>query len=88
MTLHTVGPWTLEGTTIKHYPDGIIARIPTVSKGGVFVMMANARLIAAAPELLAALKALLRDGGNPFPTLAQATRKGRAAIAKAEGVLS
>ncbi len=40
---------------------------------------ANARLIAAAPELLAALKHLIRDGGpGDFPTA-------EAAIAKAEG---
>ena len=40
---------------------------------------ANARLIAAAPELLAALKTVLRDGCGGWDEMV------RAAIAKAEG---
>ena len=50
MTQHTEGPWKHEGTVVRHYPRGIIANIPTSAEGGVFSWLANARLIAAAPE--------------------------------------
>ena len=87
--LHTPGPWHIEGQYI-HGPDG--NRFLAVAGDGEGI--ANASLIAAAPELLAALEKalesiegqaeLLRHCGAAYgigATLAQA----RAAIAKATG---
>lgn len=57
MSEHTPGPWTVHGLEIRQQPYGLIAR---VSKGPVgnhrCNTTADARLIAAAPDLLAALE--------------------------------
>ena len=81
---HTPGPWTVDNQYI-HGPDGI--RFLAVAGDGAG--QANARLIAAAPELIEALEAVLPDlehyvathGPGPDKRLAIA----RAAIAKARG---
>ena len=52
---------------------------------GTAVMLANARLIAAAPELLEALVAALKLIEIVMPIEGDVTRKARAAIAKATG---
>lgn len=82
MTTHTPGPWSVIGTNVsgqsltvaETYLDEFVSRKTAE---------ANARLIAAAPELLEAAKAMLD------PLLVQDrvfwARKLRAAIAKAEG---
>lgn len=88
--LHTPGPWHVEGQYI-HGPDG--NRFLAVAGDGEGI--ANARLIAAAPELLAALEdqvncweamlehALrLEDSGMAY-SCRNALHHARAAIAKA-----
>lgn len=88
---HTPGKWTADGWTI-HAENA--ARHDGNSNGAICVIVtggedaweevANARLIAAAPDLLEALKGLVKD----CPTselLEQRLATGRAAIAKAEG---
>ena len=56
MSEHTAGPWTIEpdaergGWHIRHYADDVAYIPPSAST--------DARLIAAAPDLLAALEAL------------------------------
>ena len=99
MSKHTPGPWRVQpytwqrgnvsvfaprfgrapyGACVAHTPcsDGV---------GGADGALANARLIAAAPELLEALKELMvaadRVSAEPVTWLGKA----RAAIAKAEG---
>lgn len=52
---HTPGPWRQEGLSIRTQ-QGVIAICPPPSTIGTFDCAANARLIAAAPELLAALE--------------------------------
>ena len=102
MTAHTPGPWqtggmmiltdrpstvTPDGRTIHHWKD--IAEVRHFN-GPLWDSPegnANANLIAAAPELLAALKSLVdaqicRDGGKDCAVCAAAF----AAIAKAENV--
>jgi hypothetical protein len=94
MSEHTHGPWTIlprPGTDVIHImgesvPGAMLTTIAQMSAGTILSesLEANARLIAAAPELLAALEALLDDGhigdGNR-----PATRQALAALAKARG---
>lgn len=90
-TSHTPGPWTtrpIYGSLPAQahalfWQDGQRSR--RLDDGGVF-RAGDARLIAAAPDLLAALRAMVYDTPSP------ATKKGSAAldaalaaIAKAEG---
>jgi hypothetical protein len=75
---HTPGPWraayiTREEVLVVRSADSEVALVANDND-------ANARLIAAAPELLAALKNLLAG-----PTWPGAQMTARAAIAKAEG---
>ena len=95
-TQHTPGPWTaVDGgryiqssrehgvnTTTQHDLD--ICRLDYENNMLAGERVANARLIAAAPDLLAALRTLveLEERGQPPGTDDIAT--GRAAIAKAE----
>lgn len=89
MSKHTPGPWQRDGLSISAPQRGVVARCPTVKNGGVFDCSDNAHLIAAAPDLLEALKECLPDlehyasthGPGPDRRLEQA----RAAIAKARG---
>lgn len=99
-TQHTRGRWTVVEYTASdaivvhagHEPDGeicLISRQDPQSDGGRSraLEMANARLIAAAPELLAALKEQARfaDQLADKDDLSTATGRMFAAIAKAEG---
>ena len=90
MKLHTPGPWgriIADGYTVRHpqiYSDtGPIANATWLGDGRVDELNANARLISAAPDLLAALEALL-DYENGIQK-AKAEQMARAAIAKAGG---
>lgn len=83
-TQHTPGPWQVDATVYRHAPQ-------IVSEGGSFIANThshNARLIATAPELLAALQALdwavtgFADFEAQYPEEIAAAR---AAIAKATG---
>lgn len=82
-TTHTPGPWHSRPVGFRGHmeiftaSDDLIAALHLRDDTA-----ANARLIAAAPELLGALAALLEDQRDAsLPVLAQA----RAAIAKARG---
>ena len=95
MATHTPGPWTLHPTTIHPAvrsvgtPDAGPRRICTVgSMNGNPVDKANARLIAAAPELLEALKLAAHclqwhAAQHPAGMDCKALEDARAAIAKA-----
>ncbi len=65
MTKHTPGPWKMSGANTVHGPDCIIAFVGTcdeeVRKFSSERQNADAHLIAAAPELLAACEAALRS---------------------------
>jgi len=91
MAKHTEGPWTMN----KPGMGKVLATIPIVydSRGNAVAHVLGgldaARLIAAAPEMLEALRALLKDC-EPFddadirtPSIAKC-QIARAAIAKAE----
>ena len=57
MTEHTKGPWRVDSRMQVKSGDGIVANIVT---GYIPVAQANARFIAAAPDMEAALDGLLR----------------------------
>lgn len=89
----TPGPWAsiiADGYTVRHpqiYSDaGPVANATWLGDGRLDELNANARLIAAAPELLEALRGL-RDAflGTSVEVQADAMRAARAAIAKAGG---
>jgi hypothetical protein len=103
MAEFTPGPWTAAptGEAMRGYsqPFGVASVADPTLVAGVFgdvrggeeAARANARLIAAAPDLLAALKALTQDsrfnlaiGGNPHAVDAL-VKQVDLAIAKAEG---
>lgn len=80
---HTPGPWEIN----QHYVEAVggpcRARIAIIDDGAGTNPEANAHLIAAAPEMLAALENLENDNGQAMPPSAWA--KVQAAIAKAKG---
>lgn len=86
---HTLGQWRTEGCTI-YAGETRVAQTWDADFGGLPTptMEANARLIAAAPELLKALNEILQwwmesDGGDDMPT--DLFDQAHAAIAKAKG---
>ncbi len=88
-TNHTPGPWYVTGRLTRYVEaridGGLIQEVaacgPTEADGGYGPHQeANARLIAAAPDLLEALEMLIE-----FPNTGPATSTARAAIAKATG---
>lgn len=90
---HTPGPWAriiADGYTVRHpqiYSDkGPVANTTWLGDGRLDELNANAQLIAAAPELLEALRGL-RDAflGTSVEVQADAMRAARAAINKAVG---
>lgn len=83
MTEHTPGPWKCDSSRVHtsiETNEGL--HIAMVSYGNVTMEkhLANARLIAAAPELLEALEYYIDNGDDH-----KAIDKARAAIAKAKG---
>jgi hypothetical protein len=94
MSTHAPGPWAI---IPRLSPEGDIATVYGTTEGWVSihapgwsnigdrkVAMANARLIAAAPELLEALKRLM-GGTSTLQDAMEANQQARAAIAKATG---
>jgi hypothetical protein len=88
MSKHTPGPWIYKGFVTDSDFSGWRVYLPTRYRRVITVegtsageADANARLVAAAPELLAALKGVLRVADRKTDEFDAA----RAAIAKAEG---
>lgn len=97
MSAHTPGPWSYEPDNrrnpIVSYEEGYIARLfsPEATVSGctsnappLVDVEANARLIAAAPDMYAALRDILAIIG--VSTLPSASRRAREALDKAEGI--
>lgn len=91
---HTPGPWTKNSLFGVKIGDGSLTAQHTGFgyPSPVAVREANARLISAAPELLAALEAIIRANDSPpGATMGQAkvceayAQMARAALAKAKG---
>ena len=78
---HTPGPWTVDAHRNVMAAGGLVA-FPGIAAG--FDQDANARLIAAAPDLLSALLNLA-DHCSRLRDPAKEVHEARAAIAKATG---
>ena len=87
MTWYTPGPWKSDGLRVSAEDRGTIAQVLTPQQGGTFDAAANARLIAAAPNLYTALEALESACRNVRNTEAQldSLALARAALARARG---
>jgi len=95
MSTHTPGPWTAILDRDRDDEDTWYVLTEKEAAIAVGLYGPDARLIAAAPELLAACKALVEAGGNStslklgseqLQRFVSAWGDMRAAIAKAEGV--
>lgn len=92
MSKHTPGMWEAQGNvvfsdTVPNGPEcGVLVAACGTNNEGIPEQNANARLIAAAPELLRAChSALTLLRGSGFTDNTQAIAELKAAIAKAEG---
>jgi hypothetical protein len=95
MSKHTPGPWKAKkwvGTDLYDDPDRPFVEVGNVhwspknwKPAAAIKQTANARLIAAAPELLEALENLLKVHEGEGGTQHNAADMARAAIAKAKG---
>lgn len=96
MSEHTPGPWRLDGLAISASMEVVVCWVgePAQYPGDIatfcFNHEANARLIAATPELLEALRDLAEAARNEVgpkasPSLSNALFEADVAIAKAEG---
>ena len=92
---HTPGPWAYivpDGYVVRHpqiYSDfGPVANATWLGENKLDQLNSNARLIAAAPDLLEALEEIVSAAdGDGWNQLDGNLRKARAAIAKATGGL-
>ena len=90
-TKHSPGPWTILRSNVTGWrlvmpPDGTLCVASVNDYGGV-PAEANARLIAAATELLDVLQQMMEfwDNGSPVHAGAEIVSEARAAIRKATG---
>ena len=87
-TEHTKGPWRTEGfeNLVVNSAEGYTMTLAAGGKDACLdELKANARLIAAAPELLDALRELCADKYLSDPINLERMKNARAAISKAEG---
>ena len=91
---HTPGPWYMDGYDLGHYEFAVyggernayIARLEDDGGDTAEQVEANARLIAAAPDLLAALRHFVAPFGHTFsPDGCSACDAAWTAFKKAEG---
>lgn len=84
---HTPGPWIYEDGDVLGGPGGIACVVPLYTANGLGEGKANARLIAAAPDLLAALRTIQAFSWSLPRSLREDDRWKivDTAIAKAEG---
>lgn len=94
---HTPGPWKVAGqytiTTGQNFANDVIAITQSVNDNALDddqaqkdERAANARLIAAAPDLLAALKKLVDGPHDSTASILAATKTARAALKLAQEV--
>ena len=85
---HTPGPWIAHGITINHEQPGVEYPIATTTNSPIPTeeAYANARLIAAAPAMLEALRAVAAlANGQGRANLMEVAGQAQQIIAQAEG---
>ena len=86
---HTPGPWEVQGSTYITVNSLILAHCKQMGHVALEEAEANSRLIAAAPDLLEALKVAIDIRKNPegvsFEAVKAFIERAEAVIAKAEG---
>lgn len=89
-TKHTPGPWHVgEKTGMAVFSDEQLLADCTCAYGMAYTeAKANARLIAAAPDLLSALNAIINHPAHEDPLSGRKVIAARAAIARATGAQS
>ncbi len=90
MTQHTPGPWVATGFEgiVVNASDGLTLALAPGQPGNLPQMKANAALIAAAPDMLAALEAIMGESSrddDDHDVIATIQGICRAIIAKAKG---
>ena len=94
---HTPGPWKAYPIEMNHglpytpvAANTLLAKVYSEAFGDYEQSEANARLVAAAPDLLAALRAMVsaQHSGPISDEMLAAWKQGKSAIAKATGVKS
>jgi len=90
MSAHTTGPWHIDGSDVFAKDDSLVVDCSIAIARPDLEICANARLIAAAPDLLQALDDLLLciEVDALMPESVSFMRQARAAIAKATGAES
>ena len=86
MPEHTSGPWVAAPTMHPgevRGPNGPVAYVSLAVP--IEQRHAMVSLLAAAPELLAALELMLQEANDSYPNSVHVRRKARTAIAKAKG---
>jgi len=86
---YTKGEWKINGTEIKVFGRGTVAKCPSPNNGGVMEFLPNIHLISAAPDMYEALKLLasnvamfhLTEPGMPLVPAYELAKK---ALSKAE----
>lgn len=84
MNKHTPGPWWFAGMEIGTVPN-MDTKVARVSGANLEEAKANGRLMASAPELLAALEAMIGACAIGGTYLASCRRDAELAIAQAKG---
>lgn len=82
--MHTPGPWNTNGARVNS-ADGYFVADVSYARRRADEIFANANLIAAAPDLLAALESVEKDGVAMRGFHEQFRAAIRSAIAKAKG---
>ena len=82
---YTKGEWKKQGNRIEVYGRGVICECPSPQSGGVFELVANTNLIAAAPDMYEVFKVATGQLNSTGVVAVRTLRKMNETLGKAEG---